>query len=303
MKSGILLLAKQPGLTSFSSLWAVKRALETKKIGHTGTLDTFAEGLLVVLSGKMTRLVSHMTDFDKTYDALIRFGAETDTLDPEGEVVASAPLPDEKAFVEAVSGFVGEQQQLPPLYSAVKQNGRRMSDLVRSGESVEAAPRSVTIYAIEIVSFSGDHARIRVSCSKGTYIRSLARDIALACGSRGHLAALRRTSVGPFYLEDAVGFDGGEATPEAIQAGLLRFTPELALRCGFEPVLLDTAKRPLFHTGQKIRREWFVPLGENAVPAAGLAVFSGAGSSLGFDGVVHQRSGRFEYGFVVGDDE
>ncbi|MDR1748399.1 MAG: tRNA pseudouridine(55) synthase TruB [Spirochaetaceae bacterium] len=343
MKSGILLLAKQRGLTSFSSLWAVKRALETKKIGHTGTLDTFADGLLVVLSGKMTRLVSHITDFDKTYDALIRFGTETDTLDPEGAVIGSAPLPDEKRFREAVSGFTGGQLQFPPAYSALRVNGRRSSDMVRSGEQVELCPRPVTIHSIDILSFSGEYARIRVSCSKGTYIRSLARDIALACGSRGHLAALRRTSVGPFRLEDAVGagllppadvvvgsaseeISGEEISPHQIRAGLLRFTPELALRCGFEPALLDPSRRSQFRNGQKILPQWFSPLcgdswgnsdlSESSVPgkAAGLAlrslaVFSAEDGSLCFAGIVHHRQGGpslsagFDYGFVLGEEE
>ncbi len=331
MRSGILLLAKQRGLTSFSSLWAVKRALETKKIGHTGTLDTFADGLLVVLSGTMTRLVSHITDFDKTYDALIRFGTETDTLDPEGAVIGSGPLPDEKGFREAVLGFTGGQLQLPPAYSALRVNGRRSSDMARSGERVELSPRQVTIHSIEIRSFSGEYASIRVSCSKGTYIRSLARDIALACGSRGYLAALRRTSVGPFRLEEAVGagflppedasgaVSPQEISPADIREGLLGFTPELALRCGFEPVRLDPSRRSQFRNGQKILPQWFSPLlegfsGEAAGAArkslalqslalSSLAVFSEHDGSRSFAGVVHPLPAGFEYGFVLGEPE
>ena len=234
----IIPFAKPSGMTSFSSLWQVKKAFGTKKVGHTGTLDSFADGLLVLLSGKLTKLVPYITDFDKTYRALFYFGKETDTLDPEGSVIAERPLPVYADFVRAVAALTGTLQQIPPVYSAVKQNGERLSDKMRRGETVTAAPRTVRVYSsvIEKIFFedgseytaentfssAGKHtdgldageyaakkvsgAVLRVHCSKGTYIRSLVRDIAHLCGSASFVYALRRTAVGPFTLEQAAGF-------------------------------------------------------------------------------------------------
>ena len=234
----IIPFAKPSGMTSFSSLWQVKKAFGTKKVGHTGTLDSFADGLLVLLSGKLTKLVSYITDFDKTYRTLFYFGKETDTLDPEGTVIAEKPLPVYADFLRAVAALTGTLQQIPPVYSAVKQNGERLSDKMRRGETVTAAPRTVRVYSsvIEKIFFedgseytaentfssagkhtdrldAGDYAAkkvsgavLRVHCSKGTYIRSLVRDIAHLCGSASFVYALRRTAVGPFTLEQAAGF-------------------------------------------------------------------------------------------------
>ena len=203
--SGIVLLAKQSGRTSFSSLFSVKRALNTTKVGHTGTLDSFADGLLVVLTGKLTRLVPHITNFDKTYLALIEFGSETDTLDPTGKIIRTAPLPTEEDVKKTLPSFLGEIEQVPPMYSALHVDGKRLSDLAREGKSAEIKPRKITIYSIKLLDFYEKYALVEVSCSKGTYIRSLARDIANSCKSAGHLRALRRTKVGPFSLKDAVG--------------------------------------------------------------------------------------------------
>ncbi len=215
--SGIVLLAKQSGQTSFSSLFSVKRALNTMKVGHTGTLDSFADGLLVVLAGKLTRLVPHITNFDKTYLALVEFGSETDTLDPTGKIIKTAEIPLEENVKSVLPSFIGEIEQIPPMYSALHVDGKRLSDLARSGKSVEIKPRKITVYSINLIDFYEKYALIEVSCSKGTYIRSLARDIAYACKSAGHLRALRRTRVGPFSLKDAVGAENlGDFTIEKI---------------------------------------------------------------------------------------
>ena len=238
----IIPFAKPSGMTSFTSLWQVKRALGTKKVGHTGTLDSFADGLLVLLSGKLTKLVPYITDFDKTYRVLFYFGKETDTLDPEGTVIVEKPLPTYPDFIAAIQQLTGTIEQVPPVYSAVKQAGERLSDKIRRGEAVTAPPRTITIYSIDIEevfyapeadtagsSFpknwletgvkksETDVAAVRmaqpvqgailcVRCSKGTYIRSLVRDIAHRCGSAAYVYALRRTAVGPFTLEQAAGF-------------------------------------------------------------------------------------------------
>ena len=207
-----MLLAKQPGVTSFSSLNNVKKSLNTTKVGHTGTLDSFAQGLLVVCTGKMTKLVSHITEFDKSYSAVIKFGEETDTLEFTGNVVKKTGLPTLEALKAALSSFTGELLQSPPAYSAVHVDGHRASDLARRGIEVEIPKRKITVFKAELKETeleAGTHnvlyARVDFTVSKGTYIRCLARDIASACGSAGHLAGLLRTTVGNFKLSDAAG--------------------------------------------------------------------------------------------------
>ncbi|MCR5606895.1 MAG: tRNA pseudouridine(55) synthase TruB [Treponema sp.] len=214
--SGVLLYAKQRDSTSFNSLWTIKHALHTTKVGHTGTLDSFADGLLVVLVGRVTRLVSHVTAFDKSYDGIISFGSETDTLDPTGDVIKKTPLPKESDFRNAVTSFIGDIMQTPPAFSAIHVDGKRASELAVSGITADIPARLVHIYEFSIKdicveNIDGEnyvrYAYVHVKCSKGTYIRSLARDVALACGSCAHLAALRRLTVGPFSLNDAVFVD------------------------------------------------------------------------------------------------
>ncbi|GHU64855.1 tRNA pseudouridine synthase B [Spirochaetia bacterium] len=202
--SGLLLLNKNPGLTSFESLFGVKRALNTRKVGHTGTLDKFASGLLLVLVGKALKLAPWFSSCDKEYEAVVRFGTETATLDPEGEIVGEGPLPSREDVERVLEKFRGEILQAPPLYSAIHVDGVRAHEIARSGQQVEMKKRPVKIYEIELTSWEPPSVGLRVRCSAGTYIRSLARDIALAAGSRGHLTALCRTRIGGFMLQDAV---------------------------------------------------------------------------------------------------
>jgi tRNA pseudouridine55 synthase len=201
--SGLILLHKQPGITSFDALRDIKRALNTGKAGHTGTLDKFAEGLLLVLTGRALKLSQWFTHCDKQYEGVMRFGAETDTLDPEGAVIANAPVPGRDAVEAALVQFRGDIEQAPPAYSAIHIDGERASALARRGDAPEMRKRPVHIYRLELLSWEPPLARIFVHCSSGTYIRSLARDIALAVGSRAHLTALVRTHVAGFKLEDA----------------------------------------------------------------------------------------------------
>ncbi|MDR2747102.1 MAG: tRNA pseudouridine(55) synthase TruB [Treponema sp.] len=200
--SGFLLLDKSPGRTSFEALGPVKKALATGKVGHTGTLDKFASGLLVVLAGRALRLSPWVSHCDKSYVGTIFFGEETDTLDPEGVPVARAPVPSLDRLEEAMTGFRGEILQAPPLYSAIHLDGRRASERARSGENPVMKERRVAIREISLLSWTPPLARVRVRCSGGVYIRSLARDIALACGSRAYLKELRRTGVAGFSVED-----------------------------------------------------------------------------------------------------
>ncbi|GHT68697.1 hypothetical protein FACS1894110_16860 [Spirochaetia bacterium] len=217
-KSGLLLLNKKSGLTSFDSLNAVKKALGTGKVGHTGTLDKFASGLLVVLAGRAVKLTPWFSLCTKEYEGTIRFGAETDTLDPEGEIVAEGPVPSREALEKALPLFQGDILQTPPLYSAIHVDGKRASERARSGESLEMKKRPVTIHALELLSWEPPLARVRVRCSSGTYIRSLARDIALAAGSRAHLVALKRTQVAGFRL--TAEMEDSSGAPDAITAAL-----------------------------------------------------------------------------------
>jgi len=210
---GLILLRKPLGLTSFDSLKAVKRGLGSGKAGHTGTLDKFAEGLLLVLTGKALKLSQWFTHCDKQYEGTIRFGIETDTLDPEGEEIAQAPAPSREAVEGALELFRGKIEQAPPAYSAIHVAGERASVLARRGEAPEMKKRPVEIYRLELRSWDPPFAGISVHCSGGTYIRSLARDIALAAGSRAHLTGLLRTQVARFRLEDAVSPGAGEWAP------------------------------------------------------------------------------------------
>ena len=210
---GIVLLAKEAGLTSFAALNNVKKSLNTGKVGHTGTLDSFAQGLLVVCTGRLTKLAGQITEFDKSYSAVIKFGQETDTLEFTGQTVKNAPLPSLEALKKALAAFTGDLLQSPPAYSAIHVDGQRASDLARRGIEVEIPKRKITVFSSELVEAecqSGTenvlYARINFSVSKGTYIRCLARDIGAACGSAAHLTGLLRTKVGNFNLEDAAGF-------------------------------------------------------------------------------------------------
>ena len=192
-------------------------------MGHAGTLDPFATGLLIAASGKMTRIAGLLTDLDKEYEAVFRFGEETDTLDTEGKTVATAPVPDIGALREAFGAFSGEITQVPPAFSAVKINGRRAYERARNGQSIDMPERRVTIHELTEISWNSPDLTVRIRCSKGTYIRSIARDLALACGSRGYCLELRRTAIGPFRLDqavapDKVGVEEGLNPPEFFAA-------------------------------------------------------------------------------------
>ena len=196
------LIDKEPGMTSFEALYPIKRENRGRKIGHAGTLDRFASGLMVVLIGGATKLNPVFSSFDKEYIASITFGRETDTLDPEGMTVGEAPCPSLEALESILPSFLGHQMQRPPVYSAIHVNGRRAYQEARKGNEVEMPEREVEISSLELLSFDGSEAIIRTSVSKGTYIRALARDIALRLGSRAHLSQLRRLRIGPWTLDD-----------------------------------------------------------------------------------------------------
>ncbi len=202
--SSILLIDKSSGITSFSALSPIKRTID-KKVGHAGTLDKFAHGLIIALTGKFTKLNTLFSTLDKRYIATFEFGKQTETLDPEGEVIATSNIPTLEEISEAISTqFIGEIDQVPPIYSAVHVNGKRSYALARSNQEVTLSSRKVTIYDMHIISWEAPFLKLEIHCSKGTYIRSLARDIALAVNCRAYVTQLERTSIGPYLLKDAV---------------------------------------------------------------------------------------------------
>jgi tRNA pseudouridine55 synthase len=210
---GWIVLDKPVGLGSTSAVGAIKRILreagEPKtKIGHGGTLDPLASGVLPIALGEATKVAGRMLDATKDYEFTIGFGVETDTLDTEGTAVATSEVRPTVAQVEAVlPRFTGAIEQVPPAYSALKIGGKAAYARARAGETVEPAPRQVTVHALRLLSANAGEATLSATVSKGTYIRSLARDIARALNSVGHITMLRRTRAGPFTLESAISLD------------------------------------------------------------------------------------------------
>jgi tRNA pseudouridine55 synthase len=215
----VLVVDKPIGLTSFDVVRRVRRAAGTRRIGHGGTLDPAATGVLPVCLGEATKLAQFLLDADKQYDFTVCFGVETDTDDAAGAVTArrDAGAVDEAAVRRALEPFRGAITQVPPSYSALKRAGRPLYDYARAGEPVEAAPRAVVVHALELTSFTGPAAvALTMRCSKGTYVRALARDLGRALGVGAHVTALRRTRSGPFALADARPLD---AVLAALDAG------------------------------------------------------------------------------------
>lgn len=202
---GVINLYKPKGVTSHDCVRAVRRALQTKAVGHMGTLDPQGEGVLIVGVGKCTRLFDHYLGKDKVYEADCTFGYETDTLDGDGTTVGTGgTIPSAADIAAALPGLTGSVEQLPPLYSAKSVGGVRAYDLARQGIAFELAPKRVHIYSIELLSYAPPVARLRVHCSAGTYIRSICRDLAYALGTLATMTAIVRTRCGPFRIEDAV---------------------------------------------------------------------------------------------------
>ena len=297
MISGLILLNKEPGITSFDALRDIKRALGTGKVGHTGTLDKFAQGLLVILTGRALKLSRWFSHCDKKYTGRIHFGIETDTLDPEGEVIAQAEIPCREEVEKALKVFTGEIKQAPPAYSAIHINGKRASSLVRAGQAPEMKKRQVTVYKLELVSWQPPFAEIFVHCSSGTYIRSLARDIALAVNSRGYLDALTRTQVAGFELSHKMPHTKAQRHKEEINF-IRPIDKEVVGFLGmpwFE-VTPQEAKN-IFH-GKPLtpvfdNKQLFSPQTVHSIKAA--AVFSGEELIA----VVENDSGQWKYGCVL----
>jgi tRNA pseudouridine55 synthase len=200
----LILLNKPAGITSFEALAHIKNTLRTRKVGHAGTLDKFACGLLIVLCGKMTKCAMFFTDLAKTYETEVTLGKETETLDPEGAVVAEGEVPEQETIEKVIPRFIGEIEQTPPLYSAVHVHGERAYRLAKQGKNVVLEKRRVEIKDITMKRYDPPFLYLTVECSKGTYIRSLARDIAREAGSNGYVSRLERTRIGEYHVENAI---------------------------------------------------------------------------------------------------
>ncbi|MEW6293603.1 MAG: tRNA pseudouridine(55) synthase TruB [Pseudomonadota bacterium] len=251
---GVLLLDKPPGMSSNAALQKARWLFNAEKAGHTGTLDPMATGLLPLCFGEATKFSSTLLDADKTYEATVKLGIVTDTCDAEGRMLATHPVNVNEAGVRAVlSRFTGAIEQVPPMHSALKRDGVPLYELARKGIEVERAARQVTIHAIELLAWRGDSFDLRVACSKGTYIRTLAADIGSALGCGAHLAALRRTRVGSLDIAQAVTLETIEAKAGELRDSLLQ--PTDALLVDIPAMHLNHLEAARILQGQPIRRD------------------------------------------------
>lgn len=270
--NGVLMLDKAPGASSNAALQQAKRLYQAAKAGHAGTLDPLATGLLPILFGEATKFSSDLLEADKSYAAEVRLGVSTTTADAEGEVIAATAVnvtPDQLAA--ALLNFSGSILQIPPHYSALKHAGKPLYAYARAGIAIERAPRRVTIHALELQWFEGDRLALSVTCSKGTYIRSIAHDLGEMLGCGAHLAALRRTAVGRFGLDCAHTLESLEAMAVAERDACL--LPVDALLQNLPEVRLAPAQQARFVQGQAVH--WDGP------PQARVRVYGTSGALLG----------------------
>lgn len=331
---GIVLLSKNVGVTSFQSLTVVKKSLNTNKVGHTGTLDSFAQGLLVVCTGRLTRLAGNITEFDKTYKAVIKFGSETDTLEYTGNVIKETGLPTLEKLKSVLSNYKGALKQKPPAFSAIHVDGKRASDLTRKGIEVDIPLRDIYIYETNLDDYRLNENNQVESCmitftvSKGTYIRSLARDIGADCGSSAHLIGLFRTRVGKFNIEDAAGLSLLEdftidscleqvskykESPDTslnqrlsdsdfdflkkdVVTKMKSMSTEIAQQCGFLTIELNKEVAKDFYNGKPLRSYLFKQKVREYPVNSQIAVFDGEN----FAGLIHKnQEGYLNYKFVL----
>jgi len=213
-KNTIILLNKKPNVTSFQCLSPLKRQI-CRKAGHAGTLDKFANGLIISFTGKYTKLNSIFMGLDKVYEATICFGIGTDTLDPEGMIISKGRIPNLVEIQEALKEFNGVIDQVPPIYSALHINGQRAYSMAREGKDFTIDSRKVALYSSKIISYSKPLLKIQIKVSKGFYVRSLARDLANSLSTSGYLVDLKRTAIGPFSLENAIDYDDVKSLKKA----------------------------------------------------------------------------------------
>lgn len=248
---GVLLLDKAAGHSSNDVLIKAKRLLNAEKAGHTGTLDPFATGLLPLCFGEATKFAQDLLDADKTYETTVRLGVKTTTGDTEGDVLAELPVDVTVAQIDAVlATFRGPILQTPPMHSALKRDGKPLYEYARAGITLEREARALTIHLLELIDYQAPLLRLRVRCSKGTYIRVLGEDIGAALGCGAHLQALRRTQVGSLLLENTITLEALAAIEEPARTAAL--APVDALLSSFPPIgLTDELARRFLH-GQRL---------------------------------------------------
>jgi len=251
IRSGVLVVDKGPGVTSFDVVALARRRLGIRRIGHAGTLDPDATGLLPVLIGEATKLTPYLVDQDKEYLATIRFGLTTDTHDVSGRVVVERPVPEisVSGLEEVCRSFVGRIKQVPPMYSAIHHEGRRLYELAREGIEIERTPREVIVRSIAVEDITGVRATVRVVCGKGTYVRVLAADIGAALGCGGVVENLVRCRVGSFRLDDAVPWSELATGRSDLWS---RVQPSEAALAGWAVVKLDDHGAATFVNGQPV---------------------------------------------------
>lgn len=252
---GVLLLNKPAGLTSNQALQRVKRLLNAKKAGHTGSLDPAATGMLPLCFGEATKVCAYLLNADKTYRVTAKLGVSTDTGDADGKEKATAEVPvlPREAWEALLGEFLGHTTQIPPMYSALKKDGRRLYELARRGEEVERAPRPVRIDEIELLELAGTRLVFRVRCSKGTYIRTLVEDLAKKAGTVAHTARLHRETVSGFEDSEMLELQTAEALVDEGPEGLRRrlIPPDMALS-GMPAVTVDATAAMRFREGQVV---------------------------------------------------
>lgn len=251
---GFLLLNKPAGLTSNQALQRVKRLLNAKKAGHAGSLDPAATGMLPLCFGEATKVCAFLLGADKVYRVTARLGSATDTGDADGETVAEAPVPELSAqqWEAVLQSFRGESKQVPPMYSALKKDGKRLYELARRGETVEREARPIRIEEISLLEAAGSRLVFRVRCSKGTYVRVLVEDIARIAGTVAHTAALHRESVAGFRAEDMLDLAGLEAADEGREALKRHLLPPDRALTGLPEIRLGRTESRRFVHGQSV---------------------------------------------------
>ena len=255
---GIFNIYKEKGFTSHDVVAIVRRTIHMKKVGHTGTLDPDAEGVLPVCVGKATKLSDVIMDGRKSYRAMLRLGITTTTEDASGEVLETKNVDfNEERIREVVASFIGKLEQVPPMYSAVKVNGKKLYELAREGKEIERKSRTIEVYDIRIRQFlPPDRVEIDVDCSKGTYIRTLCSDIGKALGCGGHMAELLRTRTGAFSLENAIKLEELKALAEQEKVEEVLLTMEEALK-DFPVVKVSEKSAKFLYNGGKIQERFF----------------------------------------------
>lgn len=255
---GIFNIYKEKGFTSHDVVAVVRRTIHMKKVGHTGTLDPDAEGVLPVCVGKATKLSDVIMDGRKSYRAMLRLGITTTTEDASGQVLETKPVDfNEEKIREVVAAFIGKLEQVPPMYSAVKVNGKKLYELAREGKEIQRKSRTIEVYDIRIRQFlPPDRVEMDVDCSKGTYIRTLCADIGKALGCGGHMAELLRTATGPFSLKNAIRLSELKELAEQERAEEALLTMEEALK-DFPVIKVAKSSTKLLYNGGKIRKKFF----------------------------------------------